>query len=168
MTPMLSRALLRGQAIGMLLLSACSVEPLSGPPEVKLGRSECAACGMIISEERCSSALLVDLEGRREHRLYDDIGCMLDDEGDVGLEGVVLQRFVHDHDTRAWVEANLATFVLVERDAIPTPMGSGIVAYATREAAERSVAANAGQTHDYPSAAVARRDWMHRRITRPR
>ena len=37
------------------LLAGCDRAPLSGPPELRLGRDECVECGMIINDDRCSS-----------------------------------------------------------------------------------------------------------------
>lgn len=159
---------LRVAALIVLGLAACSSEPLTGPPEVKLGRSECAACGMIISEDRCSSALLIEHDGRREYRLFDDIGCMLDDERESGEGRRSIERYVHDHDTRGWIEASRAVYLFTEHDAIATPMGSGIVAYATSESAERSKAAHPGVVHDLDSLAAARRAWMEKHHGKPK
>lgn len=163
------RATLCGRlaSISVLALVACSSDPLSGPPQIKLGRSECAACGMIISEDRCSSALLVEHEGVREYRLYDDIGCMLDDERDAGSRPT-LERYVHDYERRVWIDASRATFLFTQRDAIVTPMGSGIVAFADRADAERANQAHAGDVHDYASLAAARRDWMEKHHGKPK
>lgn len=149
-------------------LSSCGGAPLSGPPELKLGRSECAECNMIISEDRCSCGLLVDDAGHREHLLYDDIGCMLDDEH-AGLNGRnVIERYVHDHQSKAWVEVGRAVFVMADPKALPTPMGSGIVAFASRTAAEEAAARHGGKTLDYPELVTARRRWMEERYGRPK
>ena len=34
-------------------LASCQQTPLTGPPELKLGRQECGDCGMLINEDRC-------------------------------------------------------------------------------------------------------------------
>lgn len=149
------------------VLTACQRTVLSGPPELRLGRSECGECGMLISEDRCSSALLVDARGRREHVLYDDIGCMLDAERR-GLDGaVVAERYVHDHGTRAWVEAGVAHFVAADRDSLQTPMGSGLVAFATAGDAEAVSKAHKGRVLDYAGLAAYRKAWMEERFGKP-
>src|SRR5690606_35950302 len=133
----MKRALLGVAVSGLAalaLLPGCSRGELSGPPELRVGRDECGECGVIISEDRCSSAILVERGGRREHVLFDDIGCMLDYERGRAGEFAAVDAFVHDHPTRAWVRAADAHFLFADRDLLPTPMGSGIVAYAERAA----------------------------------
>lgn len=149
------------------LFSACERSILTGPPELRLGRSECGECGMLISEDRCSSALLIDAKGHREHVLYDDIGCMLDAERR-GLDGaVVVERYVHDYDTRSWLEAGAAHFVACERDSLQTPMGSGLVAFGTADAAAGAAKAHRGRVLDYTSLAAFRKSWMEERFGKP-
>lgn len=119
----------------VLPLAACQRPPMSGPPEVALGRVECAECGMLIVEDRCSAALLLDDRGRRDYAHYDDIGCLLDHER-TGLDGrKVLERHVHDYATRAWINADTAWFLFTDPDSLRTPMGTGIGAFGTADGA---------------------------------
>ncbi len=166
----MKRALLGVAVSGLAalaLLPGCSRGELSGPPELRVGRDECGECGMIISEDRCSSAILVERGGRREHVLFDDIGCMLDYERGRAGEFAAVDAFVHDHPTRAWVRAADAHFLFADRDLLPTPMGSGIVAYAERAAAEARRGEVGGEILDYQRLGEARRDWMWARYGRP-
>ncbi len=162
------RPLLSCTAFAVLsVLSACETQVLTGPPELRLGRSECGECGMLISEDRCSSALLIDSRGHRDHVLYDDIGCMLDAERR-GLDGaVVAERYVHDFGTRAWVEAGTAHFVAADRDSLQTPMGSGLVAFARAEDAEDASRAHKGRVLGYAALAAFRKSWMEERFGKP-
>ncbi len=157
--------------IAALLLVAgawsCAREALTGPPALRLGRDECAECGMIISEDRSASAMLVERRGRREHLLYDDIGCMLDDERDGVADAAILERHVRDHATREWVRADAATYVLAGPDALPTPMGSGIAAFATRARADEANATYAGHVIDFDALVAARKAWMEERFGKP-
>ncbi len=148
--------------------SGCAKPPLDGPPEIRLGRSECAECNMLISEDRCSSALLIEDRGRREHLLYDDVGCMLDDERDGLGERTVITRYVHDHGTRAWLDASAAVFVLTDPKEVMTPMGSGILAFASHEDARRAVDEHGGEAMNYAALIEARRAWMEARYGTPR
>jgi len=122
------------------LLAGCTEDPLSGPPEVRPGRDQCAACGMLISEDRCASAEIVRVRGRTEYALFDDIGCMLDHHP---ADTEVVQHFVRNHSTRAWLVANAAAFL--HEPNIRTPMGSGIVAFSSAQEAGR----------EFPGAGVA-------------
>lgn len=166
MSPRYSLAILA--IVSVAFIGACNRDLLTGPPELRLGRDECGECGMLINEDRCSSALLVDNAGRREHILYDDVGCMLDAERD-GLSGrSVLERYVHDHDTKRWVSASAATFVLVDPKAVQTPMGSGILAYQDRAKAEATQRAHSGQLLDWAGLHPARKNWMEARYGKPK
>ena len=144
-------------------LSACTRTELTGPPNLRLGRDECAECGMIINEDRCSAALLISDDGGREHALFDDIGCMLDYERPV----TVIETFVHDHATRAWVPASQATFILVDEKSFSTPMGSGMATFADPAQAAAAAAAHAGRTLDFSALPDARREWMRTRFGSP-
>lgn len=133
-----ARALIIGAALGAAFpVPGCGRESEIAPPELRLGRDECAECGMLVAEDRCSSALLVERDGRRRHLVYDDIGCMIDHERAGGIEGSILGRWVHDYGTRAWVEAGAATFLMADPESLKTPMASGLVASVSRADAER-------------------------------
>lgn len=124
---------LRSLAVLMLpalILGACG--PGQGtpqPPEIYYGQDTCARCGMHISDPKFAAALLpVDGEWRK----YDDIGCLLDDYIHGGIKAAAI--YVHDYHTGEWVDAKVAFFV---QSAIPTPMGSGLVAFRDRASAEK-------------------------------
>lgn len=137
------RSAFRGAVLGLGLaaaLGACGDAMLSGPPELHVGRDECAGCGMILNDAKCAGALLVAENGTRAHLLFDDIGCMVEFERD--HSPVVVSRFVHDYARGAWTDAADAVFVVSDAGHIATPMGSGTVAYADAAAA----AAKAGES----------------------
>jgi copper chaperone NosL len=136
-----------------LFLPACGGAPLSGPPTLHLGRDECAGCGMIISEDRCSCAVLAQEHGERRHLAFDDIGCMLEFEREHRPDTRVLERYVHDRDSHQWIAADAAAFLVAPPGALATPMGSGIVAFGSREAAERRQAAVGGRVMPWPELA---------------
>lgn len=144
-------------------LASCGSSPPSGPPQLRVGRDQCAECGMIISDERCSAALLVERGSRREYLMYDDIGCMLDDER-TGLDAAAIERYVHDHQTLAWISAESAAFVIADPAVVRTPMGSGLIAFAGREAAMQG--SPGAPVLDAPEAARARREWAEARRAR--
>lgn len=121
-----------------LIIAGCDRAELTGPPELRLGRYQCIECGMLISEDRCSSAMVIEIDGVREHVLFDDIGCMLDYDDSDDRGSVVIERYVHDYGTRAWVVADAAWFVTAAPERLATPMGSGFVAFADAAAAERA------------------------------
>lgn len=144
-------------------LAACGGDPLSGPPRLRLGREGCAECGMLVSEERSSAAMLIERRGRREYLFFDDIGCLLDHAHWNADTLHITSSFVHDHGTRAWVDASAATYLLSDPDRLPTPMASGIAAFEARAAAEKARAEFGGDLLDFGSLIPARRAWMDAR-----
>ncbi len=138
------------------LAGACGRSESSGPPELRLGRDECAGCGMIITEGRCASALLSESDGLRSHQLFDDIGCMLDFERSRESKDRVINRYVHDYATGAWVPAGEAAFVLGEADRLRTPMGSGVHAFGSRAGAEEEQRRLGGEILDFGTLVAAR------------
>ncbi|HRJ48963.1 MAG: nitrous oxide reductase accessory protein NosL [Phycisphaeraceae bacterium] len=143
-------------ACAVTMLTACDQRERTGPPELRLGRDQCAQCGMIIMEDRCSSATLVEDRGRRSYRLFDDIGCMLDDLRENPAAVTVIDRFVHDHGTRAWIRAADAVFFYADPISLHTPMGTGIVAFAARADAQALHAIHGGEILDEPAISAAR------------
>ena len=120
---------------------ACSTETADAPPEVRYGESVCAACNMILSDERFATATMVEADRGPEPRLFDDFNCQFNFEKSNPTQTVVA-RWVHDHETRGWVRAESATYV--KSSELRTPMGSGIAAFGTPEAANAFAAGVSG------------------------
>jgi copper chaperone NosL len=132
-------------AVSMLALAsavACGSAPPSGPPELKLGVDACDGCGMAIAEPRyAASAIADDGSGPRTLK-FDDIGCLARWESrNPGLRQG--PRWVHDRASARWIDADAATYVQVE--GLPTPMGSGLVAYALASDADALIAERGGK-----------------------
>jgi len=142
------------------VFSGCGGREVSGPPELKLGHHECAECGMLINDERCSAAMIVDRGRGREYVMFDDIGCALDYEADNAPEQKVLERFFHDHTSKQWIVSGPPVFVYADREKLQTPMGSGIAAFATRSGAELVQREATGDVIEFASLVSARRAWL--------
>jgi nitrous oxide reductase accessory protein NosL len=147
------------------LLAACEREPLTGPPELRLGRDECRECGMLIYEDRAAAALLLESPAGREHALFDDIGCMLDFERTPGENETVLARFVRDYAARTWLDADRAAYLFAHPDHLPTPMASGIAAFADTDAAESQRARAGGELLTFNQITAARAQWKSDRLS---
>ena len=130
-------------------VAGCDRRELAGPPTLRLGRDQCAECGMLISEERCSSAVLFERDGRREYAMFDDIGCMLDHETTEAPDRTTIDAFVRDHSTAQWVPAANAVFLVNARELVRTPMGSGMIAFADRDGALEAQQQWGGDLTDY-------------------
>ena len=118
-----------------LIVSACNRQQPLAPPDVQYGQSECADCGMIVSDQRYAAGLILETaRGERVPRVFDDIGCMVKYEQHQE-EGKVLAHYVKDYNTNQWLTVEQA--VLVHRQQIQSPMGYGLMAVADREQASR-------------------------------
>lgn len=160
----MTRATLHAGLAGILagFLVSCDRQELTGPPVLRLGRDQCAECGMIIMEDRCSSAVLAEIHGRREHLLYDDIGCMLDHLAGNARQTSVLERFVHDHASRSWLPASEACFLAADPVSLHTPMGTGLVAFATCDSAQAMRASHGGEVLDFAGISERREERARR------
>ena len=117
-------------SIGFALV-ACGEEKADPdePPEIAYGGDTCSRCGMIISEEKHASGI-VDESGNAE--TFDDIGGMVSVLQEEGLGE--RRAWVHDYNTVEWIDATTAFYVVTEE--VITPMGFGVLAFGTQEAAE--------------------------------
>jgi copper chaperone NosL len=115
-----------GLGAAVILLAACSAVE-TGPPAIVLDVTPCAHCRMLVSDLAFAAAFRT-AEG--EEWVFDEIGCMLRE-----LPAVGARVWVHDFETEEWLDGEKAIFLRSE--SIETPMGGGIVAFSTREAAER-------------------------------
>ncbi len=122
----------------LILLAGCGAEPAAGPPEIQYGLEECGYCRMIVSEEKFAAAI-VDAAGAATS--FDDVGCLIEHlrerlaspekpAGGASTESI----WVHDHAAGGWIVAQSAWFVHDQR--VTTPMGYGLLAFASRQQAE--------------------------------
>ena len=125
------------------LLGACRESAATGPippPKIVLGEDMCAECSMIISEGRFAGAIGVRAEGRTQHLLFDDVGEMFLYEVPAHES---VRFFVHDLDTGACLDAASAFFLYSE--ALHTPMGTGVAAFATESGRDAALGEHGGQ-----------------------
>ena len=113
-----------------LLIVGCQAPQADQPPQIRYGEETCVFCGMLISEERFAAALTT---ATGETEAFDDVGCLLHDLA--RRDRSMAHVWVHDHRSGRWLEAPRAVFV--HSDDVPTPMGGGLFAFSTQEAAEQ-------------------------------
>lgn len=113
----------------VVLLAGCGGGSRGGPPEIRYGLEECGYCRMIISEEKFAAAVVEEVGTTAS---FDDVGCLLDHLRE--SSAAAKEVWVHDHAGGGWIAAETAWFVRGPRSA--TPMGSGLVAYASRQQAD--------------------------------
>lgn len=129
----LQRTVISATLVATLLAAACGTRDDTAPPKIALDESSCSECGMVISDERFASATIVRLaDGRTEPRIFDDINCLVLHET-TGPALDIAARWVHDHNSRDWIPAEQAHFVISSE--FSTPMMSHVAAFASPDAA---------------------------------
>jgi copper chaperone NosL len=123
-------------AVLVLVLGAGCQGGASWPPApapVALGEDACAGCQMIVSDARFAVELRTR-EGALE--FYDDLGCLA--EKWRGKAPDLAGAFVRDYASGAWVRGDRCR--LVKSGALRSPMGFGLAAFATEDAAAAEAA----------------------------
>jgi copper chaperone NosL len=136
----------------LALAAACSRAP-SWPPEpaeLHLGEDACAECRMIISEARYAAQLRTR-DGAV--KLFDDLGCLLTHRRGTATDP--LGVFVLTGDSPSWSRGD-RVHVVQSRD-FTSPMGYGLAAFASREAAEAEAPRHADAS-SMPLAQLLRED----------
>jgi copper chaperone NosL len=121
---------------------------------------------MLISEDRCSCALLVEQDGERTHLVFDDLGCLLDYLAE-HPQTVVAGSFVHDYASGQWMQAPAAHYLAANPHTLSTPMGSGIVAFEVPNKAHAQQHTSGGQVLSFDQLTEVRRDWQQARLAQP-
>lgn len=116
----------------IILVGCTQKADTSQPPNIAYGQDTCDQCKMIISEENMAAAYWTT---KGEAHRFDDIGGMLAYHKQSGDD--VTSWWVHDYLSGEWLNAENATFVKNAGNAgVQTPMGFGIVAFASHQSAE--------------------------------
>ncbi len=123
-------------------VAACTRASGPRPPDIAYGKDPCAECGMIISDPRFAAAY-VTRDGQA--RLFDDIGDMVVYHRKHSEDVAVF--YVHDYETRAWIDATHAFFVSSPR--VHSPMGYGLAAFSDRSRAEAFAREHGGEVKDW-------------------
>ena len=106
---------------GSLSIAGCTAQARS-PEPVPVDRVECARCRMLISTEQGGGQIVSTQE---ETRFYDDVACLAADWNAHRNNATAYFRLA----AGGWIEAKDASFA--RPAAVQTPMGSGLVAFAT-------------------------------------
>jgi len=112
-----------------LLLVGCSVDPGTGPRQVKWDRDTCERCRMVLSDRDFAAQIRYYPEGKTRSKvvMFDDIGCAilwLDDKS--WSDDPCTEIWVVDHRSGKWLDARRATYVT----GVLTPMEYGLAAQA--------------------------------------
>jgi copper chaperone NosL len=135
------------------VLAACAQgESTPVAPDIRYGEDVCVDCNMIISDPRFASAYAYEIEpGRFESLPFDDIGDMVKHARE-HPENKVVNWWVHDFNTKEWLDATAAFYVASEN--IQSPMGFGVAALAQQVDAEQLAQETGGELLDWDEARV--------------
>lgn len=140
-------------ALLIFLVSACGggqIDPNS-PPEIVYGEDVCSRCGMIISDTRFAAALVVEKgSSDYEHLLFDDPGEMFAFAAEEGEATKIARWYVHDYNSREWMDGANAWYVLA--DALQSPMGFGVAACADEAQAVALAQSSGGRVLSFDQA----------------
>lgn len=132
------RSVLRGMgalvALSLVLPLGCGREDdVDTPPTIRYGQDVCVRCGMIISDPAYAAAYRT---AGGETRLFDDLGEMVLHNRQQSEATTAV--FVHSYETRDWLRAEEAYFVV--SSGLRTPMGVGVAAVGTEAEATQLAA----------------------------
>ena len=120
-------------------------EVASGLPMIKYGKDPCAQCTMIISDSRVAAAWR-EQGGIERH--FDDIGCMVAHSRG-HTPGSATLYWVRDFEHDAWLVAGTAAYAVAS--AIKTPMGYGVAAFESADAAAGAARHFSGEPSSWTS-----------------
>ncbi len=123
-----------------LLVASCS----SGPKEIHYGEDECAHCKMMIMDASFASQI-VTKTGKAYK--FDAIECMAAFIQEKPQNREDNTFWVSDFNTDEWLEVNEAVFV--KSDVIKSPMGMGLLAFDSKEDAQKHIDQYAGEIIDF-------------------
>lgn len=119
--------------LAVLALACGAGVSLDRPPEIRYGVDECSFCRMIVSDPRHGGAAFT---AAGEPLRFDDLGCLaaaLSERGEPAT-----RAWVRTGGPSGWTRGEEARIVrFADR---PTPMGSGLVAFATEPEARAAAA----------------------------
>jgi copper chaperone NosL len=141
-----------------LLLSLWSASGCASKlPAIAYGTDVCDYCGMTISDNRYGAAF-VTTKGRA-HK-FDSVECM--------LESVLVGERFGDVEVKSWYATNYASrgtlvdasgAVYLVSPNLPSPMGAGLTAFATKEEAARIQEEKGGDIMDWKATDHYVRNW---------
>ncbi|MDZ7773765.1 MAG: nitrous oxide reductase accessory protein NosL [Balneolaceae bacterium] len=120
-----------------LLIAGCS----TGPADIHYGSDECAHCRMMIADPAFASQM-VTVTGKAVK--FDAIECMGSYRSENPAEAEGASFWVSDfNEPGTWL--GLEDAVLIQSENIRSPMGAGLLAVESQQAAERHMAEYPGQ-----------------------
>jgi len=136
-------------ALAIFAAGCSAAAEADAPPEINYGRDICLECDMIISEPRFAAAYRLDTG---EAKSFDGIGELVKHARRTEELDRVTFAWVHDFNTEDWILVEDAYFVA--GSDIVTPMGHGIVAFASEGNANEYATELGGTVLRWPEVAA--------------
>lgn len=110
----------------LLLLSACSSEPVSGPEKVNWDRDNCQRCRMVLSDPHYAAEVRYYPEGKHSKiAKFDDIGCaVLWLEEQPWSKQTKTEIWVADYLNKNWIDARAAFYVRTKSSPMEYALGA--------------------------------------------
>lgn len=122
-------------------INGCSDNGGFKPAKINYGEDICAACLMIISEQKYSAQYILSDGSVKK---FDDIGCMVNYIKNTQNEiDRISAIYVRDFESNNWINAKEADFVYSWQ--IKTPMGYGFIAFTNDYEARNFIKSNGGK-----------------------
>ncbi|MBL4590428.1 MAG: nitrous oxide reductase accessory protein NosL [Phycisphaerales bacterium] len=135
-----------GSIAAVFAMPGCGSDTNDGPPSVRYGDSICAECGMIVSDERFTTATIIEGDRGSEPLIFDDFNCQMIFESK-HTDLTIVDRWSHDHGTNEWIRMDDAWFV--KSNKLHTPMASNIASFKAKSDADTFAKTLNGQVSDY-------------------
>ena len=114
-------------SIALLLCAGCKK---SSQPEPLHPEDICAVCKMAVSEQHFAAQALLP---NGDYVKFDDVGCLMKYQPLPKKDMI----WLGDYLTTQWVRADSA--LILKTDSIRTPMGYGILAYASQDSFDLAI-----------------------------
>lgn len=124
-----------------LLLAACSAD--LEPREVNSETDVCTICNMSVTHADYAAQLV---KNNGDHLVFDDLGCMMEYINEYG-ESEIGASYIMETDSPNWLNVKEAVYVY-SKDYW-TPMNYGVLAFASKEAAESYMSEQSGELLAY-------------------
>jgi copper chaperone NosL len=131
-------------ALAFAPLAGCRAE---GPRAIRIGEEECAHCRMRISDERFAAQLASD---RGRSWAFDSVECLVEwtlEESELPRDRIAGWWVTDFENPGSWLDAARATYL--RSDALRSPMGLGLSAWADAPAARAQQGAHGGDVLDW-------------------
>ncbi len=115
-----------------------------GPRPIDYGTDACHFCRMTIVDRQHAAEMVTD---KGKVYKFDAVECMVNSREEIGADNIALYLCNHYEAPGELIDATTAGFLVSE--AMPSPMGANLTAYATIEAATAARQEHGGEVFNW-------------------